>query len=96
MNGNLFLMGASMGRRDVSRRGLEVARISRGKDFGFAGNPLYDAKTLGSGTAIGLRKEDTDLQEKIDKAIADIRAGCTYDRIASTWHSRGPTSKLFS
>ncbi|MEX3856767.1 MULTISPECIES: ABC transporter substrate-binding protein [Paraburkholderia] len=60
-------------------------RTSRGKDFGFAGNPLYDAKTLGSGTAIGLRKEDTDLQEKIDKAIADIRADGTYDRIAKKY-----------
>src|ERR1700761_6106128 len=60
-------------------------RTPRGKDFVFAGNPLYDAKTLGSGTAIGLRKEDADLKEKIDKAIADMRADGTYDRIAKKY-----------
>ncbi|HZZ11758.1 MAG TPA: ABC transporter substrate-binding protein [Paraburkholderia sp.] len=60
-------------------------RTARGKDFAFAGNPLYDAKTLGSGTAIGLRKEDVDLKAKIDKAIADIRADGTYDRIAKKY-----------
>jgi lysine/arginine/ornithine transport system substrate-binding protein len=60
-------------------------RTPRGKDFAFAGNPLYDAKTLGSGTAIGLRKEDTDLKAKIDQAIADMRADGTYDRIAKKY-----------
>ncbi|MEW9583999.1 ABC transporter substrate-binding protein [Paraburkholderia sp. DGU8] len=60
-------------------------RTPRGKDFEFAGDPLYDAKTLGSGTAIGLRKEDADLKAKIDKAIADTRADGTYDRIAKKY-----------
>jgi lysine/arginine/ornithine transport system substrate-binding protein len=60
-------------------------RTARGKDFAFAGSALYDAKTLGSGTAIGLRKEDTDLKAKIDKAIADTRADGTYDRIAKKY-----------
>ena len=60
-------------------------RTPRGKDFAFAGNALYDAKTLGSGTAIGLRKEDTDLKAKIDQAIADTRADGTYDRIAKKY-----------
>jgi lysine/arginine/ornithine transport system substrate-binding protein len=78
------------GRIDASLQNAVQAEIGflrtpRGKDFTFAGNPLYDAKTLGSGTAIGLRKEDTDLQEKIDKAIADMRADGTYDRIAKKY-----------
>ncbi|MBB4513758.1 ABC transporter substrate-binding protein [Paraburkholderia fungorum] len=78
------------GRIDGSLQNAVQAEVGflhtpRGKDFAFAGNPLYDAKTLGSGTAIGLRKEDTDLKAKIDKAIADIRADGTYDRIAKKY-----------
>lgn len=54
-------------------------RTPQGKNFVFAGNPLYNAKTLGSGTVIGLRKEDTDL------TIADTRADGTYDKIAKKY-----------
>ncbi|MDR8402111.1 ABC transporter substrate-binding protein [Paraburkholderia sp. USG1] len=78
------------GRIDASLQNAVQANVGflrtpRGKDFAFAGNPLYDAKTLGSGTAIGLRKEDTDLKAKIDKAIADTRADGTYDKIAKKY-----------
>ncbi|CAB3798280.1 Histidine-binding periplasmic protein [Paraburkholderia ultramafica] len=78
------------GRIDASLQNAVQADVGflgtpRGKDFSFAGNALYDAKTLGSGTAIGLRKEDTDLKAKIDKAIADARADGTYDRIAKKY-----------
>ncbi|HTR10857.1 MAG TPA: ABC transporter substrate-binding protein [Paraburkholderia sp.] len=74
------------GRIDASLQNAAQAdfgflRTPRGKNFAFAGSPIYDTKTLGSGTAIGLRKEDVDLKAKIDKAIADIRADGTYDRI---------------
>jgi lysine/arginine/ornithine transport system substrate-binding protein len=80
------------GRIDASLQNAAQAdygflRTPRGKDFAFAGSPIYDAKTLGSGTAIGLRKEDTDLKAKIDKAIADIRADGTYDKIAKRYFS---------
>lgn len=78
------------GRIDASLQNAVQAEVGflrtpRGKDFAFAGHALYDAKTLGSGTAIGLRKEDTDLKAKIDKAIADMRADGTYDRIAKKY-----------
>ncbi len=39
---------------------------------------LVDAKTLGVGAAIGLRKEDVDLKKNIDKALAEIIADGTY------------------
>jgi polar amino acid transport system substrate-binding protein len=35
----------------------------------------------GQGTGVGLRKEDTDLKEMINKAIAEIRADGTYQKI---------------
>jgi lysine/arginine/ornithine transport system substrate-binding protein len=76
---------ARMSLQNAVQADVGFLRTPRGKDFEFAGDPLYDAKTLGSGTAIGLRKEDADLQAKIDKAIADTRADGTYDRIAKKY-----------
>ena len=39
---------------------------------------MVDAKTLGVGAAIGLRKEDADLKANINKALAAIIADGTY------------------
>ncbi|KAK0351684.1 hypothetical protein LTR94_023987 [Friedmanniomyces endolithicus] len=44
-------------------------KSAKGKGFAFAGNNVVDAKTLGVGAAIGLRKEDADLKKNIDKAL---------------------------
>jgi len=80
------------GRIDASLQNAAQAdygflRTPRGKNFAFAGAPIFDAKTLGNGTAIGLRKEDTDLKAKIDKAIAAIRADGTYEKIEKRYFS---------
>ncbi|GJH11448.1 ABC transporter substrate-binding protein [Caballeronia novacaledonica] len=53
----------------------------RGKPYGFAGGALEDSAIFGPGTAIGLRKEDTDLKEKLDGAIAAMIKDGTYKRI---------------
>ncbi|MDR5739759.1 MULTISPECIES: ABC transporter substrate-binding protein [unclassified Caballeronia] len=53
----------------------------RGKPYGFAGPALEDSAIFGAGTAIGLRKEDTDLKEKLDGAIAAMIKDGTYKRI---------------
>jgi lysine/arginine/ornithine transport system substrate-binding protein len=73
--------------QNAAQADIGFLRTPKGRDFAFAGNPIYDAKTLGSGTAIGLRKEDTDLKAKIDKAIDDIRADGTYDKLAKRYFS---------
>ncbi|MGE8490584.1 MAG: transporter substrate-binding domain-containing protein, partial [Paraburkholderia nemoris] len=36
---------------------------------------------LGNGAGIGMRKEDTDLKAKVDKAIADIIKDGTYKKL---------------
>lgn len=51
------------------------------KPFAFAGPALEDSAIFGPGTAIGLRKEDTDLKEKLDGAIAAMIKDGTYKRI---------------
>jgi lysine/arginine/ornithine transport system substrate-binding protein len=60
---------------------LGFLKTPRGAGFQFVGKDLEDKTILGSGAGIGLRKEDTDLKAKIDKAIADIIKDGTYKKI---------------
>lgn len=53
----------------------------KGKSFAFAGNDVVDAKTLGIGAAVGLLKEDNDLRESVNKALAAIIADGTYKKL---------------
>jgi len=62
-------------------------RTPRGKGFAFAGPEVKDPKTIGDGTAIGLRKEDTDLKLRINKALADMHKDGTYDRLSHKYFS---------
>jgi lysine/arginine/ornithine transport system substrate-binding protein len=68
--------------QDQVHANLGFLKTPRGKDFTFVGGALDDPKLLGEGTAIGLRKEDTDLKQKVDQALADIHKDGTYDKIA--------------
>ena len=40
---------------------------------------------LGEGAGIALRKEDTELLARFNKAIAEIRADGTFDRISAAY-----------
>jgi lysine/arginine/ornithine transport system substrate-binding protein/histidine transport system substrate-binding protein len=62
-------------------------KSAKGKGFAFAGNNVVDAKTLGVGAAIGLRKEDVDLKKNIDKALAEIIADGTYKKLEKKYFS---------
>ncbi|MET5020682.1 transporter substrate-binding domain-containing protein, partial [Burkholderia pseudomallei] len=70
---------------DAVQADIGFLKTPRGKDYAFAGTDLTDPKTLGEGAGIGLRKEDTDLKAKSDKAIADMHKDGTYDTIATTY-----------
>ncbi|MBV8049269.1 MAG: ABC transporter substrate-binding protein [Paludibacterium sp.] len=56
-----------------------------GKGFAFAGNDLNDPKTLGVGSAVGLRKEDTALKAAIDQAIAGMLKDGTFKKIEARY-----------
>lgn len=62
-------------------------KSAKGKNFAFAGNNVVDAKTLGVGAAIGLRKEDVDLKKQIDKALAEVIADGTYKKLEKKYFS---------
>ena len=54
----------------------------QGKGYAFAGPEVFDAKLLGTGTGIGMRKGDKDLKELINKALAAMIKDGSYDKIA--------------
>lgn len=49
------------------------------------GNVAEDEAILGAGVGVGLRKEDDELQAKINDAIAAIRENGTYDEISEEY-----------
>ncbi|WP_458369725.1 ABC transporter substrate-binding protein [Pseudomonas fluorescens] len=73
--------------QDGVQADIGFLKTPRGRDFAFAGPPLNDPKILGGGTAIGLRKEDVELRQLINKAIADIHEDGTYQRLEKKYFS---------
>jgi lysine/arginine/ornithine transport system substrate-binding protein len=54
-------------------------KTPRGADFTFVGEPL----SMGDhGVGMGMRQSDAALKAKVDKAVADMRADGTYQKIA--------------
>ncbi|HMR29922.1 MAG TPA: ABC transporter substrate-binding protein [Geminicoccaceae bacterium] len=60
-------------------------KTDAGKDFEFVGPDFTDPKWFGPGAGIAVRKQDKDLTEQLNKAIAAIRANGTYDAIAKKY-----------
>ncbi len=56
-----------------------------GGGFAFFGREHFDADIQGTGAAIGVRKDDDALRERLDAAIAAIRGDGTYDAIAGRY-----------
>jgi len=72
--------------QDAVQADMGFLKTPRGAGFAFTGGELNDPDgALGNGAAIGLRKEDTDLKTKIDKALADMIKDGTYKKIESRY-----------
>ena len=56
-----------------------------GKDYKFGGPSVKDEKLFGVGTGMGLRKEDNELREALNKAFAEMRADGTYEKLAKKY-----------
>jgi lysine/arginine/ornithine transport system substrate-binding protein len=89
-NQDLVYQDLLSGRLDAALQDKVQAEIGflktpRGAGYQIVGQDIDDPKTLGTGAGIGLRKEDSDLKAKIDKAIADMRKDGTYDNIAKKY-----------
>lgn len=71
--------------QDKVQAEIGFLKTPRGTGFQIVGKDLDDPKILGEGAGIGLRKEDKDLKEKLDKAIHEIRKDGTYQKIANKY-----------
>ncbi|MCB1898732.1 ABC transporter substrate-binding protein [Cognatazoarcus halotolerans] len=57
-----------------------------GQDYDFSGSKIYgrnadEKAVIGEGVGIAVRKRDTELRDKLNKALAAIRANGTYEQI---------------
>lgn len=52
-----------------------------GEGYAFLGEDHYDPAVHGPGVAVGVRKEDTELRDRLSEAIAAIREDGTYQTI---------------
>ena len=58
-----------------------------GKGMERVSDVIYDEACFGVGVGIGVRKDDVELRELLDKAIAAVRADGTYDEIRKKYFS---------
>lgn len=56
-----------------------------GKGYIFAGPAVKDDKFFGVGTGMGLRKDETDLKDALNKAFAEMRKDGSYDKYAKQY-----------
>jgi octopine/nopaline transport system substrate-binding protein len=61
-----------------------LMETEKGADFALIG-PGLDGGPFGEGVGAGIRKEDTDLVEMFNKAIAEAKADGTINRLAQEW-----------
>ncbi|WP_153100829.1 ABC transporter substrate-binding protein [Paraburkholderia hayleyella] len=71
--------------QDEAQASVGFLKTPRGKGFAWAGPALSDPKILGEGTAIGLRKEDTELKAKFNQAIKQMHQDGTFDKLAKPY-----------
>ncbi|KLV09270.1 nickel transporter [Photobacterium aquae] len=66
---------------------LEDGLLNRpwGRDFAFTGPTLTDPKWFGEGFGIAVRKQDSELKNNLDRAIASLREKGIYQQIASRY-----------
>jgi lysine/arginine/ornithine transport system substrate-binding protein len=80
----------SSGRLDAAFQDSEAAskgflKRPQGAGFDFAGPTVSDQKLLGSGVGYGVRKSDKALLEKLNGALAALKADGTIDKIAAKY-----------
>jgi len=66
---------------DVVAMGINFLKSPEGKDFEFTGPSFSGSKWFGFGAGVAVRKEDPDLRDAFNKAIDQVRADGTYDKI---------------
>ncbi|PFH20712.1 ABC transporter substrate-binding protein [Burkholderia sp. JKS000303] len=66
---------------DATAASLGFLNQPNGKDFAFAGGPVNDAKIIGSGVGIAVRKGDDELRDALNTAFEALKQNGTYQRL---------------
>jgi arginine/ornithine transport system substrate-binding protein len=66
---------------DVVSANEGFLKTPSGKGFAFIGPEFKDRKYFGDGVGIAMRKSDTDLLMRVNKAIAEIRRNGEFKKI---------------
>ena len=66
---------------DAAVAELGFLQTPKNTGFAFAGDAVYNQELLGEGIAIGLRKNEPQLMEAINRALAEMHKNGTYDTI---------------
>lgn len=65
---------------DAAQAAIGFLKQPQGQDFELAG-PMVEDPIIGPGTAIGLRKGDTELKNALDTAFAELKKNGTFDTL---------------
>lgn len=92
-NDDLAKQDLAMGRIDGTLQNAAAAEVffetPAGAGFHLTGKPIVDVEVFGVGAGIGLRKDDTELLEKINQALGTLRSNGTYDEILQRYSKYG-------
>jgi histidine transport system substrate-binding protein len=67
--------------QDAVQAEVGFLKTPAGNGYSAAGSLINDPSTIGDGTAIGLRKEDTELKAKFNKAIARLHKSGKFKQL---------------
>ena len=62
--------------------------LPQGSGFVIVGKPIQNPKYFGSGIAIAVNKNNTDLLEQLNKGISNIKSNGTYDKILTKYFGK--------
>ncbi len=73
------------GLMDGVEANLGFLKTANGKGFAYAGGAVVDPKIFGNGTGMGFRKDDTQLKDAVNRALAELKANGTYKSIMNKY-----------
>ncbi|MGY6241532.1 ABC transporter substrate-binding protein (plasmid) [Burkholderia ambifaria] len=66
---------------DATAASLGFLNQPNGKGFAFAGGPVVDAKIIGSGVGLAVRKGDNELREALNNAFGELQRNGIYQKL---------------
>jgi ABC-type amino acid transport substrate-binding protein len=70
---------------DVVAASEGFMKTPEGEGYEFRGPEYTGVKWFGYGAGVGVRKQEAHIAEAFSKAIAEIRADGTYQKLADKW-----------